>query len=399
MRLLAVLALVLPLSACGDGDPGDPSPTPGGGGTGDCSATPVAGMPALATTRVLAGLTQPVDLTAPRGDRRLFVVEQPGRIRVVRNGSLLGTPFLDITARVGAGGERGLLGLAFHPQYGTNGRFYVNYTDRSGDTHIAEFRVSGNPDAADPGTERLILFVEQPFTNHNGGQIAFGPDGRLYIGLGDGGSGGDPFRNGQDLATPLGKMLRIDVDSGSPFAVPPDNPFVGRAGALPSIWSYGLRNPWRFSFDRATGDLYIGDVGQGAIEEIDFQPAGRGGDNYGWNVMEGSRCFQPSTGCVRTGLVLPVTEYTHADGCSVTGGYVYRGCRMPGWAGTYFYGDYCSAFIRSFRIAGGQATEPRDWTSSLQGDIDQVSSFGQDGEGEVYILDHDGEVYKIVPAS
>ena len=400
MRRLAA-ALLLSLAACSDDDGTSPTPTPSAStGTGACSATPIAGTPALTTTRVADGLVQPVDLQAPRGDRRLFIVEQPGRIRVVRDGALLATPFLDITARVLAGGERGLLGLAFHPQYGTNGRFFVNYTDRSGDTHIAEFRVSNNENVADPGTERLILFVEQPFANHNGGGLAFGPDGMLYIGLGDGGSGGDPFRNGQNFATPLGKMLRVDVTSTTaPFTVPPDNPFVGRAGAFPSIWALGLRNPWRFAFDSATGDLYIGDVGQNQVEEIDFQPARRGGDNYGWNTMEGTRCFSPGSGCNRTGLALPILEYTHSEGCSVTGGVVYRGCRMPGYAGTYFYGDYCSAFIRSFRVQNGQATDLRDWTSVLQRGIGNVSSFGMDGEGEVYILDHQGEVYKIVPGS
>jgi glucose/arabinose dehydrogenase len=403
VRSAPAVLLLFALAACSEDSPNDspndPTPMPSGN-SGPCSVMPVAGTPPLTTTRIAGGLSQPVDLQAPRGDRRLFVVEQPGRIRILRDGSVLPTPFLDIVARVGSGGERGLLGLAFHPQYGTNGRFFVNYTDRAGDTHIAEFRVSNNPDVADPATERQILFVQQPFSNHNGGALAFGPDGMLYIGLGDGGSGGDPFRNAQNLATPLGKLLRIDVSgTTSPFVVPPDNPFVGRAGAFPSIWSLGLRNPWRFSFDATTGDLYIGDVGQNQVEEIDFQPARRGGDNWGWNTMEGSRCFQPSSGCDRTGLSLPIVEYTHADGCSVTGGYVYRGCRMPGYHGTYFYGDYCSAFIQSFKVAGGRATEPRDWTSALQRGIDQISSFGADGEGELYILDHQGEIYKIVPGS
>jgi glucose/arabinose dehydrogenase len=243
--------------------------------------------------------------------------------------------------------------------------------------------------------------VDQPFANHNGGGLAFGYDAKLYIGLGDGGSGGDPFNNAQNLATPLGKILRIDVDSGNPFAVPADNPFVSRPGAFGPIWAYGLRNPWRFGFDRATGDIYIGDVGQNAVEEIDvsLRSAG-GGQNYGWKIMEGDQCFSPSSGCSRTGLTLPVVTYTHSAGCSVTGGVVYQGCRMPGYRGTYFYGDYCSAFIRSFRFQNGAATEQRDWTTPLGRGVGALSSFGADAEGEIYILDHqDGQVYKVVPAS
>jgi glucose/arabinose dehydrogenase len=359
----------------------------------------VSGTPQLTTTRVAAGLDDPVDLQAAPGDRsRVFVVEQDGRIRVLRGASLLGTPFLDIVSRVGSGGERGLLGLAFHPRYSENGRFYVNYTDRQGDTHVSEFRASPPAsDTADPGSERELLFVRQPFSNHNGGGLAFGNDGMLYVALGDGGSGGDPQGNGQNLGTRLGKLLRIDVNAGSPFGVPADNPFVGRAGALPEIWVYGLRNPWRFGFDRATGDLIIGDVGQGALEEIDLASR-QGGDNFGWSVMEGSRCFRPSTGCRTQGLTLPVVEYGHNEGCSVTGGVVYRGCRLPGYHGTYFYGDYCTAFVRSFRLDNGRAVDQRDWTAALGRGIGQISAFGADADGEVYIVDHDGEVYRIEPA-
>jgi len=360
----------------------------------------VAGTPSLTTQRVVGGLASPVDLQVPPGDRaRLFVVEQAGRIRIIRNGAVAAT-FLDITGRVGSGGERGLLGLAFHPRYAENGRFFVNYTDHAGDTHVSEFRASPGSDAADAGSERELLFVAQPFANHNGGGLAFGNDGRLYIGLGDGGSGGDPFRNGQNLATPLGKILRIDVDGAAPFAVPTDNPFVNTPGAFPAVWAYGLRNPWRFSFDRATGDLLIGDVGQDAFEEVDVGLASRrGGENYGWNVTEGNHCFRPPAGCSTTGQTLPVVEYPHADGCSVTGGTVYRGCRMPGYQGTYFYGDYCSDFVRSFRLENGRAVDQRDWTATLGRGVDALSSFGVDADGEVYILDHTGEVYKIVPAS
>ena len=362
----------------------------------------MSGTPPLTTQRVVGeGLLFPVDLQAPEGDHaRLFVVEQAGRIRIVRNGAVAAT-FLDIESRVGSGGERGLLGLAFHPRYAENGRFFVNYTDHAGDTHISEFRAQPPAsDAADPGSERQLLFVPQPFPNHNGGGLAFGNDGRLYIALGDGGSGGDPFGNGQDLGTPLGKILRIDVDGAAPFAVPPDNPFLGTPGAFPAVWAYGLRNPWRISFDRATGDLLIGDVGQDVLEEVDVGLASRGGgENYGWNVMEGSRCFGGPGTCSAAGLTLPVVEYSHGDGCSITGGYVYRGCRMPGYHGTYFYGDYCTALVRSFRLQNGAATDQRDWTSALSHGVDSISSFGVDADGEIYIVDHRGEVYRIVPGS
>jgi hypothetical protein len=251
---------------------------------------------------------------------------------------------------------------------------------------------------ADAGSERLLLFVEQPFANHNGGGLAFGTDGFLYIALGDGGSGGDPFGNGQDLGTLLGKLLRIDVDRGSPYAVPADNPFVSRGGARGEIWALGLRNPFRFSVDRSTSDLFIGDVGQSRREEIDVGVATqRGGENYGWNVMEGFLCFSPSSGCNQSGLTLPVLDYS--EGCAVIGGPVYRGCRMPGYHGTYFYGDYCAAFVRSFRFLNGAAGERRDWTGTLGRGLDLLSSFGVDADGEVYLVDQDGEIFKVVPAS
>ncbi len=399
-----LLALGLGLSGCGGAS--SPSaqsatPTPSGG---SCPAGPVvSGTPNLVATRVVGGLTSPLDLQSAPGDRtRLFVIEQAGRIRIIRSGALVATPFLDIAARVSSGGERGLLGLAFHPQFTANGRFFVNYTDRSGDTHISEFRAPApSADAADSSTERELMFVRQPFANHNGGGLAFGADGFLYIGLGDGGSAGDPQGNAQNLGTRLGKMLRIDVNGATPFAVPPDNPLVGRSGALPEIWAFGLRNPWRFSIDRANGDLYIGDVGQGALEEIDVGLASRrGGENYGWNTMEGTRCFSPSTGCITSNLTLPVTEYGRADGFSVTGGLVYRGCRMPGYAGHYFYADYGTGIIRSFRLDGGRAVDARDWTTALSSSSRQIrnpSSFGVDADGEIYIVDYDGEVYRIDP--
>ena len=389
------------MAGCGAESPSEPQPSPSDPNASCAAGTPVEGTPPLTTQRVVGGLDQPVDLQAPPGDHaRLFVVEQPGRIRIVRNGAVAAT-FLDIVGRVGSGGERGLLGLAFHPRYAENGRFFVNYTDRAGDTHISEFRAQPPAsDSADPASERPLLFVAQPFPNHNGGGLAFGNDGKLYIALGDGGSGGDPLGNGQDLGTPLGKILRVDVDAGAPFAVPADNPFVSTPGAFPAIWAYGLRNPWRISFDRASGDLMIGDVGQGAFEEVDVGLASRrGGENYGWNVMEGNHCFDPPAGCSSAGLTLPVVEYSHGDGCSITGGYVYRGCRMPGYQGTYFYGDYCTALVRSFRFQNGAAADQRDWTSALSRGVDAISSFGVDADGEIYIVDHTGEIYRIVPGS
>jgi glucose/arabinose dehydrogenase len=396
----AAVLLLIGLAGCGsDGADSTPVPTPSSG-AGCSGGAPVTGTPALTTQLVVRGFASPLDLQAPAGDSRIFVVEQGGRIRIVRSGAIVGQPFLDISGRISSGGEQGLLGLAFHPLYATNGRFYVNYTDPAGDSHVSEFKVSANADVADASSERALIFVKQPFANHNGGGLAFGNDGFLYAGFGDGGSGGDPLGNGQNLGTQLGKMLRIDVDHGNPFAIPPDNPFANRSGAIPSIWAYGLRNPFRFSFDRATGDLYIGDVGQDRFEEVDVGVVSRhGGENYGWNVTEASQCFQPASGCNKAGITLPVTEYGHADGCSIVGGVVYHGCRLPGYAGTYFYSDYCSAFVRSFRLVNGQATDARDWTGQLGRGLDRPTSFGTDADGEIYVVDQDGEIYKIVPAS
>ena len=393
--------MVLVLSACGSD--GSSNPTPGASASTApvaCSATPIGGQPTLTTTLFARGLSSPLDFQVPAGERsRAFVVEQGGRIRIVRGGAVVGTPFLDVSSKISTGGERGLLGLAFHPQYASNGRFYVNYTDRSGDTHISEFRASPPAaDAVDPATERELLFVRQPFANHNGGGLAFGNDGMLYAGLGDGGSGGDPFGNGQDLSTPLGKLLRMNVDAGTPFAVPNDNPFVARAGAFPAIWAYGLRNPWRFAFDRETGDLFIADVGQNAVEEVDFAAAPRrGGENYGWNIMEGRHCYNATT-CNMPGLVLPVLEYNHSGGgCAIVGGYAYRGSAVPALAGRYLYSDNCDGFVKSFRYAAGFATDAHDWTAQLSG-LSGVSSFGQDARGELYIVTLGGAVYRIVAA-
>jgi len=367
------------------------------------------GATALKTVRVASGLNRPVYLTyAPGDSTRLFVVEQQtGRIRILRNDSVLARPFLDIGSLISISSERGLLCMAFHPDFPDSNYFYINYTNTSGALTLARFTVSPDPDSADRGSEAILLTIPEPEANHNGGTIIFGPnDGYLYLGVGDGGGSGDQhgtIGNGQDSTTLLGSILRIDVNSGSPYAVPPTNPFVGRSGA-DEIWAYGLRNPWRMSFDRANGDLFIADVGQNAWEEIDFQPAASvGGENYGWRLMEGSHCYNPPTDCDPGGLVYPVTDYSHANGCSITGGYVYRGCHIPDLRGTYFYGDYCSGRIWSFRYDGATMTDSTERTAELAPgngmSIDNISSFGEDIEGELYILDlADGEIYKIVPA-
>jgi glucose/arabinose dehydrogenase len=397
---VVVCALAAALWGCGGDGGTSPTPNPSPPPSGSCAAgAPVAGIPTLGVRLVASGFSFPLDLQSVAGDvERLYVVEQGGRIRIVRNGQIQATPFIDISGRLSTGGERGLLGLAFHPGFASNGRFYVNYTNPSGDTHIAEF-TADSADAANPASERVLLVVPQPFSNHNGGGVAFGDDGHLYIALGDGGSGGDPLGNGQALDTLLGKILRIDVNTGAPFAIPLDNPFLSTPGAQPEIWAHGLRNPYRIAFDPATGNLYIGDVGQRRREEIDVGLASEGGgENYGWNVMEGVECFSPSSGCDRTGLRLPVLDYSHGEGCSVTGGVVYSGCRMPDLVGTYFYGDFCTAFVRSFRLAGGEATEARDWSEDIDG-VDQISSFGSDAQGETYVVDYDGEIYRIEPSS
>jgi len=344
---------------------------------------------------VVSGLNMPLFLTAPAGDARLFVVEKPGRIRIVDSGQLVATPFLDITHLVSGGGEQGLLSMAFDPDYGANGRFYVSYTDRSGDTRVVRYRVSADPDRADTATADVILSVDQPYSNHNGGLVTFGPDGMMYVGLGDGGSGGDPDNNGQDLGTLLGALLRIDVSGTSGYTVPPDNPFVADPGARGEIWAYGLRNPWRFSFDRTDGVIYIADVGQSSWEEIDAQPSGQGGRNYGWRLMEGDSCFNPSN-CDRSGLVLPVVTYPNgSDGCAVVGGYVYRGGAIAGLEGTYFYSDNCAGWVRSFRLVNGEAEESTQWAL---GSVGSVLSFGEDAAGELYLLTAGGVVYRLAPS-
>jgi glucose/arabinose dehydrogenase len=347
----------------------------------------------IALQPVATGLEAPLYLAAPPGDGRLFVVEQPGRIRVIRDGRLLPRPFLDISAKVGYGGERGLLGLAFHPRYAVNGRFYVDYTDRHGDTRVERYAATPSADTADPSSAHPVLFVAQPYANHNGGDVLFGPDGMLYVGMGDGGSGGDPRGNGQSLGTLLGKLLRLDVDRAEPYAVPPDNPFVGRPGARPEIWAYGLRNPWRLAFDSTEGLLYIADVGQNLWEEVDVAAASARGLNYGWNRMEGAHCYRIGL-CSREGLTLPTLEYGHGDGCAIVGGFVYRGRNLPAEVGRYFYSDYCGGWLRSFRYEHGTATEARAWRVRRPG---PVLSFGQDAAGELYLLAANGTVYRLAP--
>ncbi len=348
---------------------------------------------------IVTGLSAPLYVTTPPGEgNRLFVVEQTGAIRIVKDGARLPAPFLDLSSRITAGGEQGLLGLAFDPGYATTGRFVVHYTNPAGDTHLSTFQVSPDADVADGASEQIILTADQPFANHNGGQILFGPDGFLYLGLGDGGAANDPEGRAQDLSEVLGSILRLDVQIGTSYTVPADNPFVGQAGIQPEIWSYGLRNPWRFSFDRATGDLYIADVGQDQVEEVDVAPAGEGagrGVNYGWDLMEGSRCLSGGE-CDQTGLTLPTFEYTHSEGCSITGGYVYRGSAIPALQGVYFFADFCQGWVRSFRYSGGTATELTDWPSLRPGG--PITSFGEDTAGELYVVAASGGVYKVVPA-
>lgn len=345
----------------------------------------------LALETVATGFDNPVFVTSPPRDARLFVVEQTGRIRIIANGATLAQPFLDIRSRITRGGEQGLLSMAFHPSYATNGFFYIDFTDLRGDTQVERYHVSANPDVADAASNTTILSVAQPFANHNGGLVMFGPDGMFYIGMGDGGSGGDPQGNGQNRNALLGKMLRIDVNGALPYTVPASNPFVNQTGTRPEIWATGLRNPWRFSFDRQAGVLYIADVGQSEREEVNVVPLASGGLNYGWNTMEGTACYATAN-CNRTGLTLPVLDYRHTDGCSVTGGYVYRGTKVPELAGRYFYSDYCSGWLRSFRITNGAVTSEREWPVPK---LAAVTSFGEDSAGELYITVAGGTIYRL----
>ncbi|HUW08418.1 MAG TPA: PQQ-dependent sugar dehydrogenase [Anaerolineae bacterium] len=375
-----------------------PPPTSAPTVTTEPSATPVRFPPSIELEPAWSGFQKPVYLTHNESDDedRLFVVEQAGRVRMIEDGILQPEPFLDLTDSVGSlGSEQGLLSIAFSPAGSGDDAFYVNYTDLHGDTVIARFRFAqDDPRQADRSSEQGILRVAQPASNHNGGQLQFGPDGYLYIGMGDGGQGGDPWGNGQNPETLLGKMLRLDVADTETYLIPANNPFVGQDTTRPEIWALGLRNPWRFAFDRATGDLYIADVGQNRHEELDFEPAaGPGGHNYGWDAMEGSQCFEPEIGCDPSEFVLPVAEYDHGLGCSATGGVVYRGGRYLALSGVYFYGDFCSGNIWGLRRdSRGQ------WETAmlLQTDL-SISSFGEDGAGEIYVLSYnDGLIFRLI---
>jgi glucose/arabinose dehydrogenase len=361
----------------------------------------VLGAPVIDLQPVVTGIDRPVAITnAMDGSGRLFITLRPGFVLIVGSQGLISTPFLDISAITTTDGERGLLSTAFHPNYRSNGLFFVNYTNLNGDTVIARYHVSANQDVADPASATILLTIPQPFSNHNGGQLQFGPDGYLYIGMGDGGGSGDPQNNGQNLGTLLGKMLRIDVDSSFPYAIPTDNPFLSANAARPEIWAYGLRNPWRFSFDRQTGDLFIGDVGQDSFEEVDFQPAASlGGQNYGWRLMEATHCFNPASNCNDGTLTLPVIEYSHAAGdCSISGGYRYRGSASPELSGIYFYGDFCTG-----KIWGATETSPGTFSSELIVDSElSITAFGEDEEGEIYVAHFaspNGAVYEIKQAA
>lgn len=405
-----ILLLLLPILACsgtGTSLPPTPISSPSGtiaagtqtsfpptaiADTPTPSDIPATDTPPSATTfpdpsayqwqLVASDLRRPVDLQ-PDGSGRLFIIEKVGRIRIFQDGQLLEQPFLDISDRVGSfGNEQGLLGLAFHPNYAQNGRFFVDFTDQDGNNVIRRYQVSGDPNIADPNTEVSLLSVKDPFPNHNGGVLAFGPDGYLYAGFGDGGAAGDPFGNAQKTNILLGKILRLDVDSAEPYAVPAENPFGNE------VWAYGLRNPWRMSFDKLTGDLYIGDVGQGDWEEIDYLPANSGaGTNFGWDYREGAHDYE---GGGPAGMVDPIAEYSHPEGgCSVTGGFVYRGS-MPEWNGIYLYGDYCTGFIWGLIQSNGV------WQKQQLFDVDvTITSFGQDDAGEIYLLSDSGTIYRL----
>jgi glucose/arabinose dehydrogenase len=367
----------------------------GGGG----ASPPPATSNSLRLQTVTAVLSSPVFLTAPTGDvGRLFIVEQGGLIRILNSldGTPRSTPFLDVSGLIVTGGEQGLLGMAFDPNYAGNGRFYIYYTKTAGDIVIARYGVSTNPDIANAGAQAILKTIAHPTNqNHNGGMLAFGPDGCLYAGIGDGGGSGDPNGNAQNTNSLLGKILRLDPETGS--ACGTDNPFANGTGGAPEVWSFGLRNPWRFSFDRSTGVLYIGDVGQDQREEVDavVGPNAGQGVNFGWNIMEGFACFNPPSGCNSSGLTPPILDYSHdAGACSVTGGYVYRGTLNPAVNGSYFYADYCAGFVRSFQLQGGRPSSQNTWPLLSPGG--QITSFGEDARGELYILTQTGGLSRIV---
>ncbi len=359
------------------------------------ATSPAAAQPVALTTRLVADdLDQPLYVTSPPGDTRLFVVEQTGRIRILVDGQVAQAPFLDLSDSISGGGEQGLLGLAFHPGYASNGRFFVNYTDTSGDTRIVAYQVSADPGVADPASATELLGIDQPYANHNGGWLGFGPDGFLYIGMGDGGAGGDPEKRAQNPDELLGKILRLDVDGAAPYTIPAENPFAN-GGGRPEIFVLGVRNPWRPAFDGT--DFYIADVGQGAWEEITVISTADAGANLGWNIMEGPACFRAES-CEQTGIVPPTYAYSQGTGgCSITGGYVYRGKAIPEIVGQYFFADFCDSRVQSFAYANGAAGKVIDWTAQLGG-IGAITSFGVDSVGELYITTIEGNVFEIVRA-
>ena len=373
----------------------------------------------LSSIQIANGFTKPVYVCQPPGDNdRLFVLEQKGIIKIIKNGMTVRKPYADLRNKVHnpitPGDERGLLGLAFHANYQNNGFVYINYSDKNDHTIVSRFRVASDPDRLDTKSEKVLIKLKQPFSNHNGGHMEFGPDGYLYISVGDGGQWGDPYNNAQNLGNLFGKILRIDVDTGDPYAIPDDNPFINNEDAKDEIWLYGLRNVWRFSFDWGKGDVYLGDVGQDLWEEIDFVAAeNAGGQNFGWRVMEGNHCYNPKEDCEPTGE-LPIFEYPNdanymkiltgmdepnVDGCSVTGGYVYRGSAISELQGTYFFADYCSGNIWTFKEKNGKATEFQNRTEEISlgggGFTNYISSFGEDNNGELYIVDYNGIIFKL----
>jgi glucose/arabinose dehydrogenase len=368
------------------------------GATATATVTYASSALTLALSDIGPTFASPTFVTAPPGDERLFVLERRGVIRVVQNGTVLTQPWLDISSNVFTGGEGGLLSMAFDPNFATNGYFYLYYTDPAQNIVVERYQRSASPNLADPTSALAILRIAHPqFQNHFGGLVAFGPDGMLYAGTGDGGGAGDPFGNAQNLNSLLGKLLRVDVRSataGQPYTIPANNPYVNQAGRRPEIWAYGLRNPWRFAFDGE--QLYTADVGQDAREEVNIATLSQGGLNYGWDIMEGTACFGATT-CDRTGLLLPVFEYEHGandvNGCSITGGYVYRGTAIPELAGRYFYSDFCRGFVKSFFATGAGIVEQRDWNLATAG---QVVSFGRDGAGELYVVAASGRIFKLV---
>jgi glucose/arabinose dehydrogenase len=362
----------------------------------DAGNGPPGEVPPLVAELVRGGFSHPLFVTAPSGDQtRLFVVERTGQIRIIKNGVLLAAPFLDITNKVNTGPEQGILGMALAPDYATSRMFMLHYVDPNLNVMLSRFHAPSATAVVADTTEQPLLSVPQPIGDHNGGMVAFGSDGYLYASIGDGGCCGDPNGHGQDRTELLGSILRLDVSGNGPYQIPPTNPWATHATFRHELWNYGLRNPWRFSFDRSTGDLYIGDVGDGSREEVDVvSHNSAGGENFGWRITEGLQCFNGGQ-CSTTGITMPVLDYGHGEGCAVMGGYVYRGAAIPALRGTYFYADFCAGWVRSFRWVGGAATEQREYPGMLPSG-EQPNSFGEDAAGEIYITTENGRLYRVV---